>query len=83
MFFRLILVLCLLLVACSPPASAPDVVPDSGVISFTPICDVGRNIGMLVYAYHKNAGGDSSTGYGYAIRMTEDEYNEECMEYEQ
>jgi len=77
------LVLCLVvLVGCANYASTDEVVPNSRVTSFDVICDTGRNIGMYVYAYNRNADSDTSTGYGYAIRMTSDEYEKECTQYE-
>lgn len=77
-----LLFLSVLLVACNDTATSKDVIPDSHVASFGIVCDTFRNVGMYTYAYHKDSGSKRATGYGYAVRMTDAEYEKECSQYE-
>lgn len=67
----------LLLTACGGETNTSETAPDTHRAGFRSVCDVGRGIGAWVFTtdrYHE--------GYGFAIRMTVEEYSMECRKYE-
>ncbi len=76
-FLIFIVVLCLFLVACGGETNSSETLPDTHKASFRSVCDVKKNIGMWAFTTD-----DYKQGYGFAIRMTDAEYENECSRYE-
>ena len=75
----LFMLLVIMLVSCSendPVDNASRAILETGVVvSFVPVCDPGVRVGM--WAYTENMGDEQG---GYAVRMTDEEYERWCVD---